>query len=291
MAPNQTKPNSPNTNTRHAFTSLVSASAVSSATVRAIPTTPGIDCEVINRIRDVLDAVKEQPTAAVPIQPPPTASTTLLGDLPPLRPFTVPIPKPLITRDIGCLERLRQQDCLPASSGAFAQGANTPQWIHAEASLTQLLSPSNCSPCSVLAPWPSLSCTGSCSAILHGHYWIVVLCMAKLYGGSSAQRIKSVAHLNAPNKHRQTLQTCRLSLCPFFKAIRVCAVVGYVMVEAGEMGLRAALVWKTSAKPGAGMGAVQDCRRVWVANSDEPVLPVSLVRHFQVNFTIKTTFL
>ncbi|KAH9169356.1 hypothetical protein EDB89DRAFT_1479631 [Lactarius sanguifluus] len=207
-------------------------SAVSSATVRAVPTTPGIDREVINRIRDVLDAVKgqtdalwdgqlstnhvldelrqrvprtqdntelverlqrledlinrladaqararalspqpeslfdsgsdtstairrlrerwdrmrretptliaptpmrprtslddmmaellrpPQPTAAVQIQPPPTfvplnfrpdargprprsASPTLLGDLPPLRPFTVPIPEPLITRDIG----------------------------------------------------------------------------------------------------------------------------------------------------------------------------------------------
>ncbi|KAH9008719.1 hypothetical protein EDB83DRAFT_2531489 [Lactarius deliciosus] len=73
--------------------------------------------------------------------------------------------------------------------------------------------------------------------------------MAKLYGGyvlrdprvlrsssSSAQRIESVAHLNAPNKHRQTLQTRRLGLCPFFKAIQVCAVVGYVTVEAGETG-------------------------------------------------------
>ncbi|KAH8976581.1 hypothetical protein EDB86DRAFT_3095485 [Lactarius hatsudake] len=192
-------------------------SAVSSATVRAVPTTPGIDCEVINRICDVLDAVKgqtdalwdgqlstnhvldklrqrvprtqdntelverlqrledlinrladaqararapspppeslfdsgsdtstairrlrerprtslddmmaellrpPQPTVAVLIQPPPTfvplnfrpdargprprsASPTLLGDLPPLQPFTLPIPEHLITRDIGCLE-------------------------------------------------------------------------------------------------------------------------------------------------------------------------------------------
>ena len=35
----------------------------SSATVRAVPTTPRIDCEVINRIRDVLDRVKEQTDA------------------------------------------------------------------------------------------------------------------------------------------------------------------------------------------------------------------------------------
>ncbi|KAH9020300.1 thiamine diphosphate-binding protein [Lactarius pseudohatsudake] len=73
----------------------------------------------------------------------------------------------------------------------------------------------------------------------------------KLYGGYVLRdRIESVAHLDAPNKHRQTLQTRRLGLRPFFKTIRVCAVVGYVTVEAGETGLRAALVRKTSAKPG-----------------------------------------
>ncbi|KAH9025591.1 SecY subunit domain-containing protein, partial [Lactarius pseudohatsudake] len=55
--------------------------------------------------------------------------------------------------------------------------------VYAGVSLAQPLSPSNCSPCSALAPWPSLSCTGSCSAIPHGHCWIVVLGTVKLYGG------------------------------------------------------------------------------------------------------------
>ncbi|KAH9030876.1 hypothetical protein EDB83DRAFT_2319302 [Lactarius deliciosus] len=179
----ETEPDVPRESSSPISSSPISASAVSSATVRAVPTTPGIDCEVIKRIRDVLDAVKGQTDAlwdgqlstnhildelrqrvprtqdntelvewlqrledlinrladsqararapspppeslfdsAVPILPPPTfvplnfrpdargprprsASPTLLGDLPPLRPFTVPIPEPLITRDIGCLE-------------------------------------------------------------------------------------------------------------------------------------------------------------------------------------------
>ncbi|KAH8997727.1 hypothetical protein EDB86DRAFT_3076536 [Lactarius hatsudake] len=385
-------------------------SAVSSATVRAVPTTPGIECEVINRICDVLDAVKgqtdtlwdgqlstnhvldklrqrvpqtqdntelverlqrledlinrladaqararapspppeslfdsgsdtltairrlrerprtsldnmmaellrpPQPTVAVLIQPPPTfiplnfqpdtrgprprsASLTLLGDLPPLQPFTLPIPEHLITRDIGCLEpssfvakqgldqialskqipfnrkfelrfsdtiiygtleRLRQQDCLPLSGHVF--WCIRPVWIGCEYATADTRWGIADSTAVSLEP---LTVLGAGPLAVFIVYRIVqcdptraLLDRCAQHGEALRRGIKSVAHLDAPNKHRQTLQTRRLGLRPFFKTIWVCAVVRCVTVEAGEMGLRAALVWKTSAKPGAGMGVV-----------------------------------
>ncbi|KAH8988723.1 hypothetical protein EDB86DRAFT_3202463 [Lactarius hatsudake] len=417
----ETEPDVPRESSSSISSSPISYSPPSSA----VPTTPGIDCEVINRICDVLDAVKgqtdalwdgqlstnhvldklrqrvprtqdntelverlqrledlinrladaqararapspppeslfdsgsdtstairrlrerprtslddmmaellrpPQPTVAVLIQPPPTfvplnfrpdargprprsASPTLLGDLPPLQPFTLPIPEHLITRDIGCLEpssfvakqgldqialskqipfnrkfelvskgcsthaifeRLRQQDCLPLSGRVF--GCIRPVWIGREYATADtrwgIADPTAVS----LEP---LTVRGAGPLAVFIVYRIVqrdptraLLDRRAQHGEALRRGIESVAHLDAPNKHRQTLQTCRLGLRPFFKTIRVCAIVRCVTVEAGEMGLRAALVWKTSAKPGAGMGAAQDCRRVRVA--DEPVLP------------------
>ncbi|KAH8982660.1 hypothetical protein EDB86DRAFT_3126474 [Lactarius hatsudake] len=127
----------------------------------------------------------------------------------------------------GTPERLRQQDCLPLSGRVF--GCIRPVWIGREYATADtrwgIADPTAVSlePLTVLGAGPLA--VFIVYRIVQRDPTRALLDRRAQHSEALRRGIESVAHLDAPNKHRQTLQTRRLGLRPFFKTIRVCAVV------------------------------------------------------------------